>query len=793
MWTLWPCLSSGNWDAGNLPRSVLRVRYGALMEYTATFANVTDGYNQYNKPYVHVDHHNLIAIPINPSSGTFWILNGNDGGVAVSKDQGLTWRETLGGGYNTTQFYGVDKKPGASEYMGGAQDNGTWLSPAGRPVDGYSAYKRTIGGDGFDAAWHYKEPLKIIGSSQYNDFYRTTDGGVNWESAKNGLEDVYEDKAPFLSKIAESNTDPDVLFTTGVTGIWRSQNFGGSWSKSAIMTGEWVFDGLSTPVAISIADPQTVWAGSSFTNDKSSLFLSSDGGLTFSSVKPWGGVKLGWITGIDTHPTNAGTAYLTFSFANAPKILRTTDFGRSWQDLSGFGANASSANGFPNVATYCVAVMPYNTNIIWAGTEIGLFESTDTGATWHYFDSGLPAVSVWDMKIVDDQVVLATHGRGIFTVTLDALKGYTPPTVTLSPIIGGLFQNPDKSIRVSIRLRSPYDSTRVVIDGAAALTLATTSEKDTTLRFLPTKTGKTMLRLVSYRNARAYSSAPDSVEIYDLKSVQVHYVNDFNSATLDFEGAGFTIGRNGLIRSPAIQSPHDYLPKTEYTYMLTTPVKVAPAKAFIEYDDIAVVEPGEVGSTFGSSGFYDYVVLEGSLDGVEWRPFENGYDCRFNKKWLDLWSSDADPSDGDFVHHKVNMLNRFVAGDIILFRFRLFSDDASVGWGWAIDNLSIQADAATCVENANALPASFDLLQNYPNPFNPETVIRYQLPAGGRVVLKIYNILGEEVATLVDRYQDAGQYDMKVSTAEWNMPSGLYFYRLKSGDFIKTLKMTVIK
>jgi photosystem II stability/assembly factor-like uncharacterized protein len=793
LWTMWPCSPSGQWNAANLPRSILRIRYGALAQYTAGFANVTDGYKQYNKPYVHVDHHNLIAIPVNPAGGTFWILNGNDGGVAVSMDGGQTWREALSGGYNTTQFYGVDKKRGASEYMGGTQDNGTWLSPAGRSADAGSAYKQTIGGDGFDAAWHYANPLKIIGSSQYNDFHRTVDGGATWQSATNGLNDTGEGKAPFLSKIAESNSDSDLLFTTGTNGIWRSQNFGASWSESEINGGGWIYNGLSTPVAISIADPQTVWAGASFSNDGSNLFLSSDAGLTFSSVKPWSGVRLGKITGIDTHPTDAGTAFLTFSFANAPKILRTTDFGKSWRDLSGFGKGASSVNGFPNVAVFCVAVMPYDTNVIWAGTEIGLFESVDNGASWHYSDSGLPAVCVWDMKIVDDQVVLATHGRGIFTVTLDALKGYTPPEVILAPVIDALSQGPDKSVILSASLRSPYDSTRVTIDGAAALKLGATSVKDTTLRLPPAQTGKIQLQIVSFRRSRAYPSASDSLEIVDLKSAQVRYVNDFNSTTSDFTGIGFTTGRKAPISSPAIHSRHPYRPKTEYTYMLSTPVKVAPSKAFIEYDDIAIVEPGEAGSTFGSDNFYDYVVIEGSLNGSDWLPFEDGYDCRFDKKWLNIWNTNADPSDGDFVHHKVNMLNRFKAGDVLLFRFRLFSDDATVGWGWVIDNLSIQADAPTGVEGADALPASFGLMQNYPNPFNPQTVIRYELPEGGRIVLKIYNIMGEEVATLVDRHQSAGRYDVTVSTAEWNMPTGLYFYRLSCGDFVKTLKMTVIK
>ena len=60
--------------------------------------------------------------------------------------------------------------------------------------------------------------------------------------------------------------------------------------------------------------------------------------------------------------------------------------------------------------------MPTNTNIIWAGTEIGIFESRDGGATWNYANNGLPAVAVWQMKDINGQIVVATHGRGVWTV-----------------------------------------------------------------------------------------------------------------------------------------------------------------------------------------------------------------------------------------------------------------------------------------------------------------------------------------------------------------------------------------
>ena len=95
------------------------------------------------------------------------------------------------------------------------------------------------------------------------------------------------------------------------------------------------------------------------------------------------------------------------------------------------------------------------------------------------------------------------------------------------------------------------------------------------------------------------------------------------------------------------------------------------------------------------------------------------------------------------------------------------------------------------VENEEFIPEKYSLLQNHPNPFNPVTNISYSIPRSGEVSLKIYNLLGEEVASLVDGHQPTGEYQ-----TEWdasNISSGIYFYRLQAGDFVKTRKMVLLK
>jgi predicted extracellular nuclease len=95
------------------------------------------------------------------------------------------------------------------------------------------------------------------------------------------------------------------------------------------------------------------------------------------------------------------------------------------------------------------------------------------------------------------------------------------------------------------------------------------------------------------------------------------------------------------------------------------------------------------------------------------------------------------------------------------------------------------------INRSGILPVQYALAQNYPNPFNPSTVIVYDLPSAGFVALKIYNILGQEVETLVNEIQTPGRYTVRFSGT--TLPSGVYFYRLQSGAFSQVKKMLLVK
>jgi hypothetical protein len=425
LYFIWPTLRYNpieedeiEWQPDSLPASEIDITYGTFSYVDGTPTVLAD-YTK-NKE-LHVDHHDIKMIITNPATQSFTILDANDGGLGISTNGGFTWRQ-IDNGYFTTQFYGVAKRPGKHEYIGGMQDNGTWQSPVGQLANRNSEYEHRIEGDGFEVLWHPVYGHRLIGSSYNNILFYSNDEGENWFAADRGLPE-----GPFVTRLSHSRENPDVIFAVGAKGIYKHPRFGMgkyNWVLSPIEKGWSPGDYVTSQhnVEVSLADPEVVWAGSGMYADPDlHIFLSKDEGEDFDSVPNYKDVKMGWITSIATHPKNPAEAFILFSMPEKPKILRTYDFGQHWEDISGFGTSDSSNNGFPDVKVYSLLVLPFDTTILWAGTEIGLFESIDNGTSWQYADNGLPAVSVWQMEVVDQHVVVATHGRGIFTLDLNTV------------------------------------------------------------------------------------------------------------------------------------------------------------------------------------------------------------------------------------------------------------------------------------------------------------------------------------------------------------------------------------
>lgn len=778
-----------------------------------SFVPITDGYAQYRNSFpdasskgVHVDHHNLILIPIDKPTNTFYLLNANDGGVAFSEDSGLTFtqtgdtfREEFRGigqsslvfstqkGYNTSQFYGVDKMNGADRYVGGTQDNGSWLSPSN--PDHLSVWIDAPSGDGFEAAWNYADPNKILESSQFNNIYRSLDGGETWE----GLD--LPGSGPFITRIASSKQDPDLVFAISDLGVLRSDDFGGSWTVIE-MPNEWTFRSSGNPIEISLAAPNVIWTANEVSADQR-MMVSVDGGFSFSPTSGFDQAKVGAVSGIATHPQDEQTAFALFSMADGPKILKTNDLGQTWKDISGFNENRDeSTNGFPDVATYSFLVMPFDTNHLWAGTEIGLFESLDGGASWAYADNGLPPVAIWEMLIVNDEVVLATHGRGVWSVSLPELEGYEPVAALLGPKVLVAAEGFDGQIQGEAELRSAYDSTiielRVPVEEGVILEerlmLGANQSPgsfnfDFEVSFAADTIVEGLIEVTSYLNGQFLKSSTKT-RLYQVDEEPVSdYTNNFDRGQSDFARLGFNTYIAPGFDNAALHSPHPYPGQNqEFIAVFQKPILIDADESILTFDEIVLVEPGD-SEDLNSIFFYDFVTIEGTSDnGATWVTLE-GYDSRYDPLWLQAYGQNRVGAPDLILNRGINLLEHFAAGDIVYLRFRLVSDPLVEGWGWMIDNLQLGTEMPT---NTREEKDAVMLVKNFPNPFSQSTILEYTLLERGSVQIRLFNSAGQEIQRILDENQAAGIHRYQVNTSR--LPVGTYYCRFRFQQQEQTLK-----
>lgn len=347
---------------------------------------------------IHVDHHAFAFDPVNPAI----IYSGNDGGIYKSTDGGATWT-SLNTDLSIHQFYaGFSMHPTQpNRMMGGSQDNGTneyHGSPSWLNVyygdGGYTAIDHQNGNTSWaETQWEansgYSGPARRDGASA-NGFVLKTNG-IN-----------LGDRAAFIPPLIMDPVNPKVLYF-GTFRLYRTRDNGESWTAiSPDLTG--ASDRDITSIAVARTDTNQIYVG---TND-GKLHASSNGGGSFTLGS---GYPNRTVTDIAAHPTDANIAYATFSGFNAPHVYKTTNRGLTWTSVSG---------NLPDVPANAIVIQPGVE--IDVGTDLGVFRSTDDGATWSLFP-GLPNVAVFDLVFnpTTRLLVAATHGRGAFTYTVSAV------------------------------------------------------------------------------------------------------------------------------------------------------------------------------------------------------------------------------------------------------------------------------------------------------------------------------------------------------------------------------------
>jgi photosystem II stability/assembly factor-like uncharacterized protein len=392
----------------------------------------------------HSDHHAMWIDPKNSKR----IIDASDGGASVTLNGGLSW-STIDNQPTADLFsLAIDNRDPYNLYA--AQNDGSHIGVPSRTTGGgisWPNYLEIPAGEGGQTA------VKPDGSVVYA-CDRTTITRYDRQTGQQRNISVWpEDQfgAPpkdvkyrfyYSFPIYLSPHDPNVLYT-GAQFLFRTTNEGDSWEKISpdlsrnrvdkmqkipggpinSLASSLFYVSLIRTIAESPVTKGELWVGT----DDSNVQLSKDAGKTWENVSPKDLPEWTTITAIDVSPHDRGTAYVAGNRVRVsdltPYFYKTTDYGRTWQKIT----NGIRENDF----AYVIREDPVRQGLLFAGTETGAYVSFDAGASWQSLQRNLPPVAVAYMQVKNDDLVVATHGRGFWIMdTMAALRQITPEVVS---------------------------------------------------------------------------------------------------------------------------------------------------------------------------------------------------------------------------------------------------------------------------------------------------------------------------------------------------------------------------
>lgn len=367
------------------------------------------------------------AMWIDPADSKHLVL-GYDHGMGITYDGGKNWYHP--DELPLAQFYAVDVDM-AYPYnvYGGLQDNGSVRGPSSMKDGGsipFEEWQRTGGGDGMYNAVDKVTNRYLYNESQFGPIQRVDlktgeSKGIRYSGARDMR---WNWNAPILVSAHNS----DVIYHAG-NKVLKSTFRGENWIEispdltkddkvKADGTGNIQY-GTITTLEESPLNPNELWVGT----DDGNVQMTSDGGKTWTNLNA--NIPNNpeyWVTRIEASAHYPGTAYVSFNGMRrddfAPFLYKTTDWGKTWTSIA-----AGIEPGGVNV----IREDHKNPNLLFVGTELGTFASIDGGKNWTKFMTNMPTNSAYDMVIHprDNELVVATHGRGIFIADIAPLQGMT--------------------------------------------------------------------------------------------------------------------------------------------------------------------------------------------------------------------------------------------------------------------------------------------------------------------------------------------------------------------------------
>ncbi len=377
-------------------------------------------------PYsgVHPDHHALWIHPEDPS----YIINGNDGGLYISRDRGENWR--FADNLPLAQFYHISHDMSIPyQVAGGMQDNGSWVGPSQVWKRGgirNNDWQEVYFGDGFDVVFNPSDSRYVYAQSQ--------GGNVGYIDTKTGysqrIKPIHPDGEELRfhwNAAITQNPFADCGIYFGSQFVHKSMDCGKSWeiispdltTNDTLKQKQYLSGGLTIDdtraenhttilaIAPSPVDEGVIWVGT----DDGNLQVTKDGGDTWTNVAgAMPSMKAGsWIPFIEVSKKNAGEAFIIVNDYRRndwrPMAFHTTNYGASFTKI----VDERQVKGH----ALSIVQDPEEENLLWLGTDYGLYVSIDKGRNWTQWKNGFPAVSTRDLKIHprEHDLIVGTFGR----------------------------------------------------------------------------------------------------------------------------------------------------------------------------------------------------------------------------------------------------------------------------------------------------------------------------------------------------------------------------------------------
>jgi photosystem II stability/assembly factor-like uncharacterized protein len=373
---------------------------------------------------MHGDHHGLWIDPENSD----YIVNVNDGGIVISYDRGETWRQFT---HNlpVCQFFNISyNMDNPFRVYGSMQDHGSYRGivdlSLGKDNIQAVAFEIAPGGEGSSHAIDPTDPNIVYSAGFYGHIARTDLRVPGQEGTTQILPRMYENEprlrgqwvAPFIL----SPHNPHIIYH-GMQYLFRSRDRGDTWerispdlsynikSEMGDIPYQTLFSISESPLKFGL-----IYAGT----DDGKVHITKDGGQNWQEITN-GLPYRKWVSRIVASAFDLGTVYMTQNGKRdddfAPYIWRSTDYGNTWQDIS---------TGIPLGPVNVIREDPSDKNILYVGTDIGVYVSKDSGATWDVLGGNLPSTFVHDLIIHprDNIIVIATHGRGMWAMDAEPIN-----------------------------------------------------------------------------------------------------------------------------------------------------------------------------------------------------------------------------------------------------------------------------------------------------------------------------------------------------------------------------------